>query len=177
MRSGPSEPALRALDAIHDRVESPAGKLLRAVEPWSSYLVLPLFALSNAGLQWSNEVIAGRERLVGATALALVAGKFTGILLGAAIAVWLGVAVKPKTYTWRQLAGAGAVAGIGFTMSLFIAGQALTGGDFAAAKVAIFLASIIGGALGVGILWKRIPEEEMLSAATGAEIGTPVLTP
>ena len=175
MRAGPSEPALRALDAIHDRIESPAGKLLRAIEPWSSYVVLPLFALANAGLRWSAEMLVGHERLIAVTVLALVAGKFTGLLLGSALAVWLGVAVKPKTYTWRQLAGAGAVAGIGFTMSLFIAGQALGGGDFAAAKVAIFLASVIGGALGVAILWKRVPEEEILSAATGAEIGTPVL--
>lgn len=50
MRHGPSEPALRALDVIHDRIESPASKLLRSVETWSSYLVLPVFALANAGV-------------------------------------------------------------------------------------------------------------------------------
>ena len=49
LRHGPSEPALRALDAIHDRLESPADRMLRAIEPWSSYLVLPVFALANAG--------------------------------------------------------------------------------------------------------------------------------
>src|SRR5690606_30152944 len=52
MRHGPSEPALRAIDAIHDRIESPADKLLRTVEPWSSYVVLPLFAFANAGVAW-----------------------------------------------------------------------------------------------------------------------------
>ena len=181
MRSGPAEPALRALDAIHDRIESPASKLLRAVEPWSSYVVLPLFALVNAGLVWSGEVIAGRQPLVEATAVALVVGKFTGILLGAAVAVWLGVAVKPTTYTWRQLAGAGALAGIGFTMSLFIADQALASEDFAAAKVAIFLASLTAGAIGIAILWKRVPPEATSSAALQdearqPEIGTPVVS-
>ena len=50
MQHGPSEPALQALDAIHDRIESPASKLLRSIEPWSSYIVLPLFALANAGV-------------------------------------------------------------------------------------------------------------------------------
>jgi NhaA family Na+:H+ antiporter len=63
---------------------------------------------------------------------------------------------KPEAYTWRQLAGAGALAGIGFTMSLFIAGQAFPDPvDFTAAKVAIFLASLIASLLGVAILWPR----------------------
>ena len=59
LRHGPSEPALRMLDSIHDRIESPAAKLLRSVEPWSSYLVLPIFALANAGLAWSATVLEG----------------------------------------------------------------------------------------------------------------------
>ena len=60
LRHGPSEPALRALDAIHDRLESPADRVLRAIEPWSSFLVLPVFALANAGVALSSEVVAGR---------------------------------------------------------------------------------------------------------------------
>ncbi len=55
MRHGPSEPAMRAFDAIHDRIESPTDKLLRSVEPWSSYVVLPIFALANAGVIMSLE--------------------------------------------------------------------------------------------------------------------------
>jgi NhaA family Na+:H+ antiporter len=180
-RTGPSEAALRALDAVHDRIESPASKLLRAVEPWSSYLVLPLFALANAGLAWSADVLAGRERLVAATALALVAGKFLGILIGARFAVGVGLAVKPATYGWRQVAGTGALAGIGFTMSLFIAGQSMTGADFAAAKLAIFLASLLAGGLGLVLLWRRAPADEVHPAAHGTsaiavETGSPVTT-
>ena len=60
MRPGPSEPALRALDAIHARIDSPADKLLRTVEPWSSYAVLPIFALANAGVAWSSDVFRGQ---------------------------------------------------------------------------------------------------------------------
>jgi NhaA family Na+:H+ antiporter len=179
VRTGPSEPALRALDAIHDRVDSPANKLLRAVEPWSSYLVLPLFALANAGLKWSAEVLAGRGRLIAAIVLALVAGKFVGILAGSYLAVRLGIGVKPATYTWRQVAGAGALAGIGFTMSLFIAAQAFTGPDFAAAKVAIFVASLAAGVIGVVILWRRVHPDEALAVRAReratAEIGSPVV--
>jgi NhaA family Na+:H+ antiporter len=64
-----------------------------------------------------------------------------------------GVATKPDAYSWRQLCGAGALAGIGFTMSLFIAGVAFPDqADYAAAKVAIFLASIIASGIGVAVL-------------------------
>ena len=155
-RGGPSEPALRALDAIHDRIESPASKLLRSVEPWSSYLVLPIFALANAGVAWSAGILDGHGRLMLAIVLGLVLGKPIGIVVAARLAVRFGIAIKPPAYTWRQLTGAAALAGIGFTMSLFIAGQAFDSpSDFAAAKIAIFVASIIAGTLGSTILWPR----------------------
>jgi len=153
MRHGPSEPTLRALDAIHDRIESPADKLLRAVEPWSSYLVLPVFALANAGIVLSADIVAGHERLILAIVLGLVLGKPAGMLLTAFLAVRLGIAVKPDAYSWRQLAGAGALAGIGFTMSLYIAAKAFPDPqDFAAAKLAVFIASLAAGAIGTALL-------------------------
>lgn len=154
MRSGPSEPALRTLDAIHSRLESPADKLLRSVEPWSSYVVLPIFALANAGVAWSPDVFEGHGRLILAILLGLVVGKPVGIVLAARLAVWSGIAAKPDAYSWRQLCGAGALGGIGFTMSLFIAGVAFPDrAVFAAAKIAIFLASLTAAAIGVLILW------------------------
>lgn len=156
MRPGPSEPALRTLDAIHERIESPADKLLRFVEPWSSYVVLPIFALANAGVVWSLDVLEGRGQLMLAITLGLVLGKPVGIMLAAWLAVLSGIAVKPDAYSWRQLCGAGALGGIGFTMSLFIAGVAFPdAADYAAAKIAIFLASLIAGVLGVLILWPK----------------------
>jgi NhaA family Na+:H+ antiporter len=67
--------------------------------------------------------------------------------------------VKPDAYSWRQLWGAGALGGIGFTMSLFIAGVAFPNqANHAAAKIAIFLASLMAGAVGALILWRK-PEE------------------
>jgi NhaA family Na+:H+ antiporter len=87
--------------------------------------------------------------------LGLVLGKPVGFMLAPALAVWIGLAVKPAGYSWRQLLGAGALAGIGFTMSLFIAGQAMPlPEDFAAAKIAVFTASIVSACLGVALLWK-----------------------
>jgi NhaA family Na+:H+ antiporter len=177
MKSGPSAAALSALDAVHDRIESPASKFLRSVEPWSSYFVLPLFALANAGLVWSPDVLHGRELLVAAIVAGLVAGKLAGILAGAWLAVRLGIGAKPASYNWRQVAGTGALGGIGFTMSLFIAGQALTGDDFGAAKIAVFAASLVAGTAGVAILWKRAPETAVAAMSDAAETGTPVDAP
>jgi NhaA family Na+:H+ antiporter len=160
MHPGPSEPALRTLDTIHSRIESPADKLLRSVEPWSSYVVLPIFALANAGVAWSTNVFQENGRMMAAITLGLVVGKSTGIVAAAWFAVRSGIAVKPEAYSWRQLIGAGALGGIGFTMSLFIAGLAFpNSADYAAAKIAIFIASLIAAVLGTIILYPRREEE------------------
>ncbi len=161
LRHGPSEPALRALDTIHDRIESPADKLLRNLEPWSSYFVLPIFALANAGVHLAGDVLAGHSLLMMAIICGLFIGKPLGIIAFAYASVKLKLADKPAEYSWRQLAGAGTLAGIGFTMSLFIAGQAFKeADDFAAAKIAVFIASIIAGIAGFAILWPRRKEEK-----------------
>ena len=153
-RHGPSAPALQELDAIHDRLESPADRLLRNVAPQSSYLVLPVFALANAGVVMAAEVIGGHGMLMAAIVMGLTVGKPLGFLFASWLAVKLGVAEKPAAYSWRQLIGAGALAGIGFTMSLFIAGQAFAvPADFAAAKIAVFAASVLSAIAGVAILW------------------------
>jgi NhaA family Na+:H+ antiporter len=166
MHRGPSEPALRALDAIHARIDSPADKLLRSVEPWSSYVVLPIFALANAGVAWSPDVFRGQGRLMGAIILGLVVGKPAGIVAAAWLAVRSRIAVKPEAYSWRQLAGAGALGGIGFTMSLFIAGQAFPRAtDYAAAKVAIFIASLIAASLGTMILYPSRRDQDLPESA------------
>lgn len=158
MRHGPSEPALRAFDAIHGRVESPADKLLRSMEPWSSYVVLPIFALANAGVILSLGVFETHSSLMLAIIFGLVIGKPVGIFAASWLAVRFRIAVKPEEYSWRQLAGAGALAGIGFTMSLFIATEAFPNpADFAAAKIAIFIASIVAGVVGTAILWSKSP--------------------
>src|SRR5690606_32805140 len=120
LRHGPSAPALRALDAIHDRLESPADRLLRHMAPRSSYFVLPLFALANAGVAVSPGNLDGHGALISAIAVGLIVGKPVGLAAASWIAVKLAWAVKPAAYSWRQLIGAGALSGIGFTMSLFI---------------------------------------------------------
>ncbi len=165
LHQGPSEPALRAFNTIHDRIESPASKLLRSVEPWSSYVVLPVFALANAGVALSLDVFEGHGRLMTGIILGLVLGKPIGIFTAAWLATQLGIAEKPAAYSWRQLLGAGALAGIGFTMSLFIAGEAFQDPrDYVAAKIAIFIASLVAGIAGVLILWPRRTEDKPTQA-------------
>lgn len=147
--------ALHAMDAIHDRLESPAARMLRLAGARSSYIILPLFALANAGFAFSVEVVQGREFLLAAIMGGLVIGKPLGIFLASWLAVRLRMAIKPDRYSWAQLGGAGAVAGIGFTMSLLVAGMALpTAADFGAAKIGIFAASLCSALIGAGLLWR-----------------------
>jgi NhaA family Na+:H+ antiporter len=155
LREGPSAPAIAAMDVIHDRMESPADRMLRTLSLRSSYVILPLFALANAGVALDGGVLAGREPLMLAIFLGLVVGKPVGLVGASALAVRLGIATKPSEYSWWQLAGASALAGIGFTMSLFIAREAFpVEGDFSAAKIAVFAASVVAAALGVALLWR-----------------------
>jgi len=163
MHYGPSEPALEALDAIHDRLESPADHMLRHLAPRSSFLVLPVFAFANAGVVVETSVFREHVPLMLGTATALVIGKPLGFITATVTAVQLGFATKPEAYSWRQLGGAGALAGIGFTMSLFIASQAFSEvSDYAAAKIAIFGGSILSAVIGVAILWNAQAEEEKI---------------
>src|SRR5690606_17193596 len=156
-KKGPSKRSIAMLNVLHDRLESPASRVLHTAEPWSTYFVLPVFALANAGVLISTDVFQTDIRLMLAIFFGLVVGKPLGILLFSWLAVRLNIADKPIAYNWRQLFGAGALAGIGVTMSLFIASEAFpVPADVAAAKSAIFIASIVAGVLGAAILWKKV---------------------
>ncbi|MEP7144033.1 MAG: Na+/H+ antiporter NhaA [Ferruginibacter sp.] len=161
LKRGPSKRSMEMLNTIHDRLESPAAKVLHTIEPWSTYFVLPIFALANAGVIITMDVFQTDLQLMLAIFFGLVVGKPVGIFLFSWLAVRLNIAEKPASYNWRQLFGAGALAGIGFTMSLFIASEAFPlAADFAAAKIAIFIASIVAGILGAIILWKKAVNPE-----------------
>jgi NhaA family Na+:H+ antiporter len=126
-------------------------RLLALLHPWSSYLVLPLFALANAGVTLDRDLLA---RAVGssltlAVFVGLVAGKLPGILIATDMAVRAGLGALPRLVSRQQLAGAAATAGIGFTMALFVADVVLL--DRVAqdeAKVGILAASATAATLG-----------------------------
>jgi NhaA family Na+:H+ antiporter len=154
---------MNALDRIHERLESPADRLLRNVSMRSNYVVLPVFALANAGVVVNVEVLRGHGQLMLAVILGLVVGKPLGMVAASVLAARLGIATKSDTFSWGQVAGAGALSGIGFTMSLFIASEAFPrASDFAATKIAVFAASGLAAAIGSIVLWR-----------TGREVAAP----
>ncbi len=133
---------------------TPLQRMEHAVNPWSVYLILPLFALANAGIVfesgWSSAL---SDPIAIGIAFGLVLGKPIGVLLATWLTVRSGLGTLPGGISWRQVTGLGFLAGIGFTMSLFISNLAFTDPDrIETAKTGIFAASIISAVIGVFIL-------------------------
>jgi len=129
-------------------------RLVSTLHPVSAYVVLPVFALANAGVELGAIGEVFTEPVGLGIVLGLVLGKPVGILLTSFLAVRLGIAKLPENTTWSMVLGLGAVAGIGFTVSIFIAGLSFPGADLltAEAKIAILLASLIAAVVGVVLL-------------------------
>jgi NhaA family Na+:H+ antiporter len=133
-----------------------AERLAHDLHPVSAFLVVPLFALANAGISLERGALAGAG--AGAVLGGVVAGRVVGKLAGIAAATWLavrlGLADRPEGASWAQLAGVATVAGIGFTVPLFVADLAFPDGRFQApVKVGLLAASVIAGAAGALVLW------------------------
>jgi Na+:H+ antiporter, NhaA family len=142
-------------ETYDDETASPAERLQHALHPLSSYVVVPVFALANAGVAIDASALEGTAavRVAGGVALGLIVGKVVGITGAAWLAVRLRLGVLPDGTTWPQLVGVAAVAGIGFTVALFIAGLAYDDAALAdAAKVGILGASVVAAILGVALL-------------------------
>ncbi|MCI4678162.1 Na+/H+ antiporter NhaA [Rhodoblastus acidophilus] len=130
---------------------SPLQRLEDTLHPWSAFLVLPLFALANAGVAVSIGALS--EPIAIAIVGGLALGKPIGIIASSWLAVKSGLARKPDDVTWPMVAAAGMLAGIGFTMSLFIANLAFDAEALQSAKVGVLAASLISGSLGLALLW------------------------
>ncbi len=146
--------AAHALEAIAERIQTPAQRLEHSVTPWATYLILPLFALANAGVGFSGNIVEALSNPISLGILAgLVLGKSLGITLFAWLAVKTGVAQMPARITWGQLFSATWLAGIGFTMSLFISSSAFAEPSLlTTAKISILVASLLSGTVGVVLL-------------------------
>jgi NhaA family Na+:H+ antiporter len=145
-----SEDVRRAVARAARESISPQRRLENSVHPWSAFLVLPLFALANAGVE-IRAVNALNAITLGVIA-GLAIGKPVGIFAFAWFAVRLGIARKPGDTGWPHMLGAGMLAGIGFTMALFIANLAFEGADLESAKFGILMASLISGVAGMAML-------------------------
>lgn len=139
---------------------SMAERFERAFHPWVSFLVLPLFALANAGVALNAGQLraAFADPVAAGIFLGLVIGKPAGVISFSFLAVRCRIAALAEGLTWRGLAGAGLLAGIGFTVALFISGLAFASDALMdAAKVAILAASVVAGALGCAFLRFALP--------------------
>jgi NhaA family Na+:H+ antiporter len=146
--------AARTLEAIAERMQSPAQRLEHSLTPWATYLVLPIFALANAGVAINTDLGAlFSDRIALGIILGLVFGKSLGITFFTWLAIKLGIAELPSRVGWPQLFSATWLAGIGFTMALFITNSAFTDPELlATAKLAILVASLLSGMIGFGLL-------------------------
>lgn len=134
---------------------SPLARLEHALHPWTSFVIVPLFALANAGVRISGDGLSDRASmlLAGGVVAGLFVGKIVGITLGAWAATRLGVARLPDGITWHHVIGVAAVGGVGFTVSLFIANLAFPDGRLLdAAKLGVLSGSLISGVAGSVLL-------------------------
>lgn len=150
-----TEGFLTKVQEIAYGTESAADRLERGFHAWTTFVVLPLFALANAGIVFEHGFMraAAHSPITWGILLGLVVGKPVGVLLFCWFGVRFNIGQLPLNANWRQIAGIGAVAGIGFTMSLFVADLAFVPEpQVDAAKAGTFAASILAGALGYLLL-------------------------
>jgi len=148
------------IEILNDKAQTPLQKLEHALHPVTAFFILPVFALSNAGVHIDGSII---EMILHPISLGIIAGlvlgKFIGISLFSHLTVWLKIAVLPKGVTWNQIYGVAFLAGIGFTMSMFISDLAFVDESFKQiAKVGIMTASFISAI--IGMIWLSVGNKE-----------------
>ncbi|MBM9511908.1 Na+/H+ antiporter NhaA [Desulfogranum marinum] len=129
---------------------SPVERLVIGLHPWVGFIIMPLFAFANAGLPLSLSDLGNSVTI--AVFSAFVLGKPIGILVFSWLAVRSHIAARPRDLSWRLIAGGSLLAGIGFTMALFIANMAFGERLLTSAKLGIFLASLFSAAAGLALL-------------------------
>ena len=121
------------------------------LHPWTSSVIIPVFAFANAGVSVDTGALrdAAGSRVAWGIVVGLVLGKPIGITLASWLAVRSGLAMKPEDLTWRDVVAVASLGGIGFTVSIFIAGLAFTEPAMVAeAKVAILAATLLASCVG-----------------------------
>ena len=134
--------------------EQPLERLEHALHPWVAFMILPIFAFANAGVSFAG---AGLEALFAPLSLGIAAGLVVGKQIGVFGACWLAAKTKlasmPPEVTWRHIYGLSCLAGIGFTMSLFIGGLAFIDPDqIDAVKMGVLVGSLISAVIGMTVL-------------------------
>ena len=153
--------AIEALGDACERTQPPLQRLEHALHPWVTFAIMPLFALANAGVPLSGDL---RKLVVQPVTLGVIIGLMVGKSLGVTIAAWLAVRLRlaslPPNVSWQYIHGAGWLAGIGFTMSLFMAGLSFSDDtQLTEAKLGILTASLGAGLIGSIILVRIKPDK------------------
>ena len=133
----------------------PTKRLIEILHPWTAFLIIPLFALTNIGvtINWSSLAETLSSPIAGGIVLGRVIGKIVGITLFAWIAVKIGFARKPDSLSFAEIAGAGALAGMGLTVSLFLAELAITDqAVIADIKLGLVVSALVSAILGILLL-------------------------
>lgn len=153
----PTPGELATMTSLARTSVSPAERLEHLLHPWTSFVVIPVFALANAGVDVGGDIFeaSGSFRVALAAAVGLVAGKLFGITFATWLAVRFGLGRLPEGATWPMLMGIAAIGGIGFTVSLFISELAYESGPLQeAAKIGVLGASVVAAILGALVLLK-----------------------
>jgi len=151
-----SKKQIEGIDSLEDwteKVQSPLQHLEHKLHNWVAFLIMPLFALSNAGVTFQGGGSLD-SMLGGVLAVCLIAGKLIGVTFFAWVAVKLGFAELPEGVSFRQVIGVSLLAGVGFTMSIFVANLAFFGDAYLldSAKAGILIGSLIAGVSGYLVL-------------------------
>jgi NhaA family Na+:H+ antiporter len=161
MNTSAQEEVLSEMVLAIDRAGSPLLRLEHALVPLVSFVVLPVFALANAGVVLDAK---SADALLDPVSVGIVAGLFFGKQIGVTLFTWLavrlGVADLPGGVTFSGVYGVGAIAGVGFTMSLFVSGLALDSQTAETAKVGILVGSVASGLLGWFVLNRSLARSE-----------------
>ncbi|MEO5719174.1 MAG: Na+/H+ antiporter NhaA [Chthoniobacterales bacterium] len=168
--------ALSLLATDSHYAEAPMLRFEHALAPWIKHAIMPIFALANAGVYLGGDAF---KELVSPISLGIICGLVVGKPIGIASFAWLAVrtrlAALPSGVNWRQIFGIGMLAGIGFTMSLFIASLAFASNTaIETSKIGILAASILAGVGGTLVVFKRCPTNQSgkpASGSVGAEEG------
>lgn len=159
---------LKEMESATDKVISPLQDLEDSLHQLVNFVIIPLFAFANAGILFQGMNVSALYTGVGfAVICGLVIGKFAGVFLFSWLTIKLGVAAKPENSDWRMISGVSMLAGIGFTVSLFIAN--LSFGSMGAhghellddAKLGILAGSLLSGILGYVYLSRVLPKDSV----------------
>jgi len=154
LTSADQRAAIQAIEVAAEHAQTPLQRLEHILHPWVVYFIMPVFAFANAGIAIKSDFLSAFAQPVTLGVMAgLIFGKQLGIFSASFIAVKLGWSDLPSGMTWTRLYGLAWLAGIGFTMSLFIASLAFGTSDLLTmSKAGILVASLISGTVGAVIL-------------------------